>query len=165
MKRVKLTDRLKAVADLIDDGASVADIGTDHGHLPAYLALKKSVRRIIAADISADSLNAARRTAADHDVTKSITFLATPGLDQISPDEIDTVVIAGLGGETILNILKDAAWTCKHDKKLILQPQSKAYLLFRFLYDTGYDIKTIRYVKDRGKRYIVILAGGQNERK
>jgi len=160
MKTIKLSDRLKALAGLIDDGASVADIGTDHGHLPVFLALTESVKSLVASDISSGSLDAARRSADEYNVTDKITFLIAPGLDGISPDEADTIVIAGLGGETILGILKDAPWTKCTGHTLILQPQSKIDLLCRFLYDNGYIIKETKSVIDREKNYTIILATG-----
>ena len=145
---------------MIGIGASVADIGTDHGHLPVYLAQKGTAGRIIASDISAASLSAAKRSAMDFDVSDAITFHVAPGLDGITPADVDTIVIAGLGGETIISILENAPWTKKHKVTLILQPQSKIDLLFRFLYDTGYEIKQTRSVLDKRKHYIIILVTG-----
>ena len=158
MKQIKLSGRLKALAGYIDKGAAVADIGTDHGHLPVYLVQTGSVSRMIATDISVASLNSARRSADEYNISDAITFIVTPGLDGISPADIDTIVIAGMGGETILSILKNAPWTRQYNIKLILQPQSKIDLLSRFLYDTGYEIKEIKYVKDKNKRYTIISA-------
>jgi len=160
MKRVKLSNRLRALTDFIDNGASVADIGTDHGYLPAYLVQNKSVDRIFASDISTASLSKARQTAKECDVLNEIIFVSAPGLGGISLDDIDTVVIAGMGGETISSILKDASRTRTPNKKFILQPQSKADILFKFLYDNGYDIHAVKYVKDKRKQYIVIHAEG-----
>jgi len=160
MKRVKLSDRLKAIAGKIDDGASVADIGTDHGFLPVYLAQNGFSGRIIASDISSASLGSALRLAEETGVAEAITFLSAPGLDSVSPVDVDTIVIAGMGGETILGILQNAPWTKQRDIKLILQPQSKVYLLSRFLYDNGYVIKETVSVTDRGKCYIIFLAAG-----
>jgi len=117
-----------------------------------------SVSRMIATDISVASLNSARRSADEYNISDAITFIVTPGLDGISPADIDTIVIAGMGGETILSILKNAPWTRQYNIKLILQPQSKIDLLSRFLYDTGYEIKEIKYVKDKNKRYTIISA-------
>ena len=161
MKRVKLPKRLQAIADMIGDGKSVADIGTDHGFLPVYLAQTDSVKRVIASDISSTSLRAARRNADEAGVTDAITFHIAPGLDRIAPSDVDTVIIAGLGGETILGILSDATWTKQNNIKLILQPQSKLDILCRFLYDDGYSIIETKSVIDRGKSYIIILAMGR----
>ena len=144
------------MADFIDIGASVADIGADYGYLPVYLAQNRKASRIIASDISAASLNAARRFAGEYNVTESITFMVTPGLDGITAADVDTIVIAGMGGETILQILSNAPWTKSDEVKLILQPQSKIDLLCRFLYDNGYEIKETKSVIDKGKSYTVI---------
>jgi len=156
MKPVNLTARLKVLTELIEDGTSVVDIGTDHGYLPVYLAQTGSSCRIIASDISAASLEAARKTADKYNVTDSITFRVAQGLDGIDPDDVDTVVIAGMGGETIKSIIEEAPWTKSQNKTLILQPQSKIDVLFRFLYDNNYEINKIRYVQDRGKFFTVI---------
>jgi len=160
MKIAKLSARLRAISELIDEGANVADIGTDHGLLPVYLVQTGLAGRIFASDISAASLDAARRSAAEYNVTDLITFLVAPGLDGISPALVDTVVIAGLGGETIMSMLKDAPWTKRCSISLILQPQSKIDLLSRFLYDCGYLVKQTRSVRDRDKNYTIIHAMG-----
>jgi len=159
MKQIKLTKRLKAIADLIRTDAAVADIGTDHGFLPVYLAQAGTVKRIIASDISAASLSAARKSAIENDVNKDITFLVTPGLDGITHTDVDTVIIAGLGGETILTILERAPWTKSHGVTLILQPQTKIALLCRFLYDNGYEFIQIKSILEKGKHYTVFLVG------
>jgi tRNA (adenine22-N1)-methyltransferase len=156
MKYIKLSNRLQALADAVDIGAAVADIGTDHGYLPVYLAQKRRAIRIIASDISAASLSTARRFADKYNVTKSITFVVTPGLDTITAADTDTIVIAGMGGETILQILENAPWTKSAAIKLILQPQSKIDLLCRFLYDNGYVVKKTISVVDKGKSYTII---------
>ena len=159
MKRVKLSNRLVALAEMIDEGASVADIGTDHGFLPVFLAQTGAVQRIFASDISAASLERARQTAADYGVSDVITFFVGSGLVYVTPTQVDTIVIAGLGGESILRILKDAPWTLSRGMKLILQPQTKVDLLCRFLYDNGYAIRETKSVLDREKYYTIILAG------
>jgi len=160
MKKIKLSKRLQAIADLIRKDAAVADIGTDHGYLPVFLAQAGTVKRIIASDISAASLSAAHRSAMEFDVMDDITFHVTPGLDGITQADVDTVVIAGLGGETILSILESAPWTKSHDVTLILQPQTKIALLCKFLYDNGYDIKQTKSILEKRKHYTVILVTG-----
>ncbi|MCL2663938.1 MAG: class I SAM-dependent methyltransferase [Oscillospiraceae bacterium] len=162
MKYINLSNRLRALTELIDIGAAVADIGADHGYLSIYLAQSRRATRIIATDISIGSLSAARRFANDYDVTESITFMVTPGLDGITAADVDTVVIAGIGGETMLQILENAPWTKSETVKLILQPQSKIDLLCRFLYNNGYNIRETRSVVDKGKSYSIIVVRMQN---
>ncbi|MCL2425029.1 MAG: class I SAM-dependent methyltransferase [Oscillospiraceae bacterium] len=161
MKRVRLSARLQALADLIEDGASVIDVGSDHGLLPVHLAQKGIAKKIIASDISAASLSAARRSGTTYGVTDDISFFVTPGLDGIKPTDVDTIVIAGMGGETIVSILQDALWVNRLSMNLILQPQSKRNILFRYLYNNEYDILKIIPVTDNKKQYIVIQVRGK----
>jgi len=162
MKQIKLSKRLRAIADLITKDASVVDIGTDHGYLPVFLAQTGTVKRIIASDISVASLSTARRSAMEFDVTEDITFLVTPGLNGIKHTDVDTIIIAGLGGETILSILENASWTKSHDVTLILQPQTKIALLCRFLYDNGYEIIQSKSIFEKRKHYTIFLVTGGN---
>ena len=138
--------------------------------MPVYLVLTGLVHRIVASDISAGSLESARRTAAKYCVQDKITFITAPGLDWVfNPDKnitadvdpvdtIDTVVIAGMGGETIAGILGDAPRIKDRDIKLILQPQTKVDVLCRFLYDNEYTINETKTVIDRAKTYTIIVA-------
>jgi len=157
---MKLSKRLQIIVSLIEKSASVADIGTDHGYIPIYLAQAGYAHKIIASDISTSSLEAARRSAAGAKVTEAIKFIVAPGLDGVTPAEVDTIVIAGLGGETIVSILKKAPWAKRRGTKLILQPQSKIDILFRFLYDNEYEIKQIKSFLEKEKYYTVILTEG-----
>ena len=189
MRQIKLTPRLQTIAGFIEEGASVADIGTDHGYLPVHLAQHRKARRIIASDMSAGSLGAARRSAEKYGVSDKIEFVVAPGLTGISGTggtggtcrtgvtdgtgghsgtcsnggtgvndgtDVDTIVIAGVGGETIIGILEEAPWARK-GKKLILQPQTKKDELLRYLNETGIKVLETALTRDRGREYTVIL--------
>jgi tRNA (adenine22-N1)-methyltransferase len=156
---IRLPSRLKALLEYIDEGAAVADIGTDHGILPVYLAQNGLTRRVIASDISAGSLDAARRNADKYMVSEKISFINAPGLDGISHTDVDTIVVAGLGGETIVSIIDEAPWIKHRDIKLIFQPQSKKDILFRYLYNNKFTIINTKIVSDRGKPYTIINCG------
>jgi len=156
---IKLSERLKRIADYIDDSDCVADIGTDHGYLPVYLAQVNPNRCIVASDISDGSLRAARNSALKYGVTEAIRFVVADGLDGVSPDCVDTVVISGMGGETIVGILEGAPWIRDKRYKLILQPQSKIDVLCRYLYDNGYVISETKIVGDRNKAYTILFIG------
>ena len=155
--KLKLSPRLQTVADYIEQGAAVADVGTDHGMLPAYLALNKLARNIIATDLSANSLKTALKNAGKYGVTDMIKFVVADGLDGVSEDEADTVVIAGVGGETIIKIIEAAPWTKKPGKKLILQPQTKVDKLCLWLRENGYAIRDTVLTHDKGRAYTVII--------
>ena len=147
------------VAGFIKEGALVADIGTDHGHIPVYLAQNGIAHRIIASDMSAGSLSAARRSALKYGVEDKISFVVAPGLEGIGETEVDTIVIAGVGGETIIGILADAPWTKRFGISLILQPQTKIAELCAWLRDNGYIIRDEETMRDRGRSYTVFLVG------
>ena len=159
-RAVRLPSRLKMIAGYIEDGASVIDVGTDHGFLPAYLAQKGAMRRIIASDKSAGSLGAARRSAAKYGVSDLIEFAVAPGLDGVGDADVDTIVVAGVGGETIIGILEGAPWT-KRGKRLILQPQTKIDVLRRFLLENGYAILEEGQAQDRGRTYTVLVVNSE----
>ena len=146
-----------AIAGFIEKGARVADIGTDHGHLPVFLAQSGLASSIIASDMSGGSLKSAIASADKYGVSDKITFVTASGLAGVSVADVDTIVISGLGGETISSILEDAPWTKSPDVRLILQPQTKLGKLCTWLRDNGYSVKDARHVKDRGRVYTVLL--------
>ena len=160
-KLLKLPERLRAIAGFIPDASDVADVGTGHGHLPVYLAQTNQARRIFASDISAESLEAARRSSVKYGVEDKIKFIAAPGLTGLSESDANTIVLSGMGGETISHILADAPWTKCSGIMLILQPQTKIGKLCSWLRENGYAIIDAELTRDKGRFYIVILSGVQ----
>ena len=153
---LKLPERLATIVEFIDKETLVADIGTDHGYIPVYLALNGLARRIIASDVSSGSLAAARRSAEKYCVSDKIGFIVAPGLTGLSETDVDTIVIAGVGGETIAGILEESPWA-KNGKRLILQPQTKIETLKLFLQENSYSIRETEQTQDRGRTYSVLL--------
>ena len=96
-----LTERLAAIADEIEKGESVADIGTDHGYLPMYLTKEEISPKVIMADISKGSLNKARRNCRELMPEVKFDFRNGNGLRVIKKGEVDVIVIAGMGGNLI----------------------------------------------------------------
>ena len=121
---MELTPRLQAIAFQVPQGARLADIGTDHGYLPAWLLLNGKIETAIAADLRAGPLERARETSRQYGLEGAISFRLCDGLTGIAEDEVDTVAIAGMGGETISAILGNAPWI--RDKLLLLQPMTGA---------------------------------------
>ena len=140
------------------------DVGTDHGFLPVFLAQSGLAGRIIASDKSAGSLAAARRSADKHGVSERITFVTAPGLEGLDVFDADTIVIAGMGGETISGILADAPWIRKRSVRLILQPQTKAVWLCIWLSENGFIISDSQVTRDRGRKYIIFMCQGGEDR-
>ena len=154
---MELTPRLRAVADLVPEGASLADIGTDHAYLPACLLLEGKISRAIAADLREGPLNRARQTAREYNCSEDLFFRLCDGLSGIRPEEVDTIVIAGMGGETITAILADALWTRNGAYTLILQPMSAQNDLRRWLWQHGYDIQKEEIIREGEKLYNVLF--------
>ena len=157
-RELSLQPRLALLASLVPQGAVLADVGTDHGYIPVCLRQRGVIDRAIASDIGREPLEHARRTAEEYGVG-GIDLRLCAGLDAIAPEECDTVLIAGMGGETIAQILAGAPWTADGRHTLLLQPQSRAEALRRFLAEHGYAIAREALVRDRGFLYPVIEAG------
>ena len=158
-RRLQLQPRLQLLADMVPEGCRLADVGTDHGYLPVYLLQRRRIRGAVAADIGAEPLAHARRTAEAYGVT-GIDFRLCDGLRDIAPDEVDTVVIAGMGGETIIAILEGAAWTKDGAHTLLLQPMTKAADLRYWLAVNGYRFTEERLVWDKNYLYPVLRVTG-----
>lgn len=144
---------------MVPEGCRLADVGTDHGYLPVYLLQRRRIRGAVAADIGAEPLAHARRTAEAYGVT-GIDFRLCDGLRDIAPDEVDTVVIAGMGGETIITILEGAAWTKDGAHTLLLQPMTKAADLRYWLAVNRYSFTEERLVWDKNYLYPVLRVTG-----
>ncbi len=138
--RMQLSDRMQAIADRVAPGERVADIGTDHGQIPVWLFAKGVCPRVILTDISADSLKKAKETAGAYQFGSGLEFRVGNGLQVLSPGEVDTVIIAGMGGKLIRDILSHDPEHAKSFRKLILQPRKGMGPLRKWLLENGYRI-------------------------
>ena len=158
---LQLQPRLQKLADLIPQGARLADIGTDHGYLPVYLLQQGRIDRAIASDVGAEPLEHAKRTAAEYGA-EGIDFRLCDGLTGIAPHETDTVVIAGMGGESIIAILSAAPWLREGDYRIFLQPMTRVELLRGWIAQNGYTFRSECLVWDKDYLYpIMEITAGQ----
>lgn len=161
---MKLTPRLQAIAELIEPGSVVADIGTDHGYLPVYLLLEQICSRIVAADINSAPLEQAKETVAAFNCLQKIDIRQGNGLSILREDDnVDTVVIAGLGGRTIASILTEGQDKLKHVQHLILQPMSETGYLRVFLAENGFALVHESLAMEGHRLYEIILAAPGKE--
>lgn len=158
MKNLKLDERLSACAGFIRENSIVADIGTDHGYLPAFLILNKRIKSAIACDINEKPLEKAKETAEKFGVTDKISFRLCDGLNGIESFEFEDLVIAGMGGELIANIISRSEYIKNEKYNLILQPMSKAEILREYLSENGFEIISEKAVISNGKINTVINA-------
>lgn len=153
-----LTPRLETVAKLVPAGARLVDVGTDHAYLPAYLLAAGKVSAAIATDIRPGPLGRGRETAERYGLEEQLSLRLCDGLAGVEPNEVDAVVVAGMGGETILGILEAAAWSL--EKVCILQPMSAAEALRGGLARLGVPILREVLVKEGSTLYLTLLLDG-----
>lgn len=145
---MKLSSRLLSCAHMVQPGNVAADVGTDHGYLPIYLLRQGICPQVIAADIREMPLEAAKRSARRAGITEGISFYLSDGLENLPVDEIQTVICAGMGGDCIVHILEQAKAVWTPDYQLILQPQSAASDLRKWLGEHGFSICRERLSQD-----------------
>jgi len=157
--RMKLTPRLQAIADKIPPGSAVADIGSDHAYIPVYLLVNRLARRVIASDNNKGPLTAAAQTLKLFNLEKAVDLRLADGLEAIKPeDDVDTVVIAGMGGETICSILARGKDIISAAVSLVLQPMTDAGLVRRWLADNGFAIVDEDIAQEGARFYEIIVA-------
>lgn len=150
-------ERLLCAASLVRQGSRVADIGTDHAYLPIYLVESGRCVSAIASDIRVGPADSARKNVTTAGLCDRIEVRLGDGLSGITPDEVDDIVIAGMGGETIAAILQGAEWVKDAHYRLILQPMTRAEDLRRYLLTNGFEIDEERVVPD-GRRLYTVMA-------
>lgn len=153
---MQLSLRLSAIFSLVPFEAAVCDVGTDHGYLAIELIKSGRAKRVIATDIGEKPLANARKNI-DAAKARGIELRLCDGLSGVTPDEVDTVIIAGMGGEVIAGIIQRGSnITGRRDNLLILQPTTSPEFLRRFLLNNGYEILSEIPIFENGKVYSVM---------
>jgi len=147
------------VGELVPKSVIAADVGTDHGYLAVWLMQSGRAERVLATDIHAGPLNRAKQTAVEFGLESEIETHLCDGLQFSGAEQAESIVIAGMGGETMISILSAAPWT-KQGRTLILQPQSKRPELEQWLHENGYTTTDAKLCFDAGKLYLAITVRG-----
>ena len=156
-----LSPRLLSIAKFVSKGSKVADIGTDHGLIPVYLAKCDISHNIIATDISPGSLKKAEDIVKKEMLGKYIETRLSNGIESIDPGEVDTIIVAGMGGILIRDILEVGFSLLGSISTLILQPMSNSEPLRRWLFEKGFHFKHESLVKEGNFIYeIMVLEHG-----
>lgn len=153
---IKLTPRLKTIADEIENGETMADIGTDHGFLPLYLWEMGVCPHVIMADISKGSLSKAEENCRSLHPDTAFDLRLGSGIEVLDTGEVEAVVIAGMGGILMTGILGadiEKSWSFK---KLVLQPRNRIGQLRWWLYNNGFCISNEKLVRE-GKYICEVL--------
>lgn len=156
--KIPISQRLLCCAAQVPVGARVADIGCDHGYLGIYLLQNGLATRVTASDLREKPLEKARENARRFGVAAFMEFAVADGLAAVAPETVDTIVVAGMGGDNIAAILDAAPWVRDPRYTLILQPQTSGNDLRRCLGEAGFAIEAERLVRDGGFLYFTILA-------
>ncbi|MFV0465078.1 MAG: tRNA (adenine(22)-N(1))-methyltransferase [Lachnospiraceae bacterium] len=153
VEQIKLSERMLALAKLVRHGNILADIGTDHAYIPIYLVRSNWIPKAIAMDIGRGPLDRAQAHITQYHCEERIETRLSDGLDRVEVGEVDTILMAGMGGGLILQILMEGQEICQNADEIILQPQSEIEKVRRYLYENGYMIDREDMVLEDGKYY------------
>ncbi len=155
---LRLSKRLLAVADMVQEAKVLADVGTDHGYIPIYLTLYRNLTKSIAMDVNPGPLQRAKEHISQYALGHRIETRLSDGLAALEPGEADTIVIAGMGGALMARILTQGDAVAHSALRLVLQPQSELYEFHSFLKEHDYQLIQEDMVYEDGKFYTVIAA-------
>lgn len=152
---IALSPRLGLAASLVSRGSRFADVGTDHGYVPVFLLENGLISYAIASDINEGPLSSCKELVKENNIT-NIDCRISNGLQNIKDDEVDDILIAGMGGELIVKILSECAYISK--KHLIINAMTHPELVRKWLYDNKFEINNDLLVKDSNRVYSVLDA-------
>jgi len=159
---MELSNRLKAVANLVSQDVSLADVGTDHGYVPIYLMKTGKISKAIAMDVNAGPLKRAKDHIIEQDV--SIETRLSDGVASLQVGEVECVVVAGMGGALTIHILEEGRQIFQTLKEFVLQPQSEIKKVREYLFHNGYSIVEEDMIFEDGKFYPMMkVVKGESE--
>ncbi|CCL82967.1 tRNA (adenine(22)-N(1))-methyltransferase TrmK [Clostridioides difficile] len=155
---MKLTDRLLKIASLVSDGKKIADIGTDHGYIPVYLLKEGKVPFAVLADVNKGPLDNAHKEVIQNNLLDKVDLRLGSGIEILEIGEVEEVIIAGMGGILISELLEAKKEVAHNVEKLILQPMQAQEELRYYLLNNGYEILEEVLVREDFRIYEIIVA-------
>lgn len=155
---MNLSDRLIHIINMIPECNCLADIGTDHGFIPIYSVMNNIAQRAIATDINEGPIKVACKNVNKYGLRDKIETRVGPGLSTLNRKESEVIVIAGMGGVLISEIIESHIEIARSSKWLILQPVQYPEVLRKYLQSSGFNIVDEDIVKDENKYYYIIKA-------
>lgn len=160
---INLGPRLLCAASFVRCRTKITDIGTDHAYLPAYLIENGIADSVLACDIGVMPLKNAENTVKSRGLSDKISLRISDGLKEVAPDEADEIIICGMGGTLMAEILSFAPWIKRDGMHLILQPMTHSEDVRKYLLENGFSVTEERFVVDAGKVYCCISADFDGE--
>ena len=153
---MNLDNRLKRITDFIPSDSYILDVGCDHALLDIYLALNRNNVKLIASDINENPLKIAKENIKKYNLEDKIKLEKADGVSKIN-DEVDIVVIAGMGTSTINDIINNDLEKLKNVKKIIISSHTSSFELRENMNKKGFKIIDEAVVFDKGKYYEIIV--------
>ena len=150
---IELSKRMQSVADMIQPCDAVGDIGCDHAFVSIYLVEQRRAKRVIASDVRRGPIAIAKRNIEAMNLSDQIEIRMGDGLDTIVPGEVNAVVLAGMGGMLMIDILERGEEVVTRCDQLVLQPQSDIEKVRRYLAEKGYHLADEQMLIVAGKYY------------
>lgn len=157
--------RLNKVASMVEKCNSIVDVGTDHAYIPIYLVKNKVCNNAIASDISEGSLKKAENNIIFENLDDKVFCRLGRGLTTVKPYEVNCAIIAGIGGNLIIDILKESLPVFKSFDYAILQPMQHSEVLREYIYLSGYNIIDEEICIENDKFYEIIKVKYDNKPK
>jgi Predicted SAM-dependent methyltransferase len=163
---MELSNRLKHIAEMVDNCDTVIDVGTDHGYIPIYLVKNLKCKKAIASDVNIGPINKVKFNVMAENLDDRIDCRHGSGLKVIKPEEVQCAVIAGMGGNLIRDIIEDSINVFKSLSYAILQPVQNPEVLRKYIVGKGFSIIDEDLCEEDGKYYEIIkVKFGNNQSK
>lgn len=160
MQKKIISQRLERVGAFVPQGARLLDVGSDHAYLPIYLMQQGRIEAAIAGEVVEGPFQSASKNVTAQGLDQQIEVRLADGLAAFEPtDQIDAIVIAGMGGRLIADILAGGQEKLASVQCLILQPNNREDELRGWLAENGFAIQTEDLLEEAGKFYEIIVAG------
>jgi len=160
---VELKGRLRLIYDMIPPCDTLCDIGTDHALVPAYALLNKRCRRAIATDVRKGPLERAKQTLEAYRLQDAMELRLGDGLEPISAEEAYVIILAGMGGVLITELLDAHIGKARKAKRIILQPMHAQEVVRPFLWQNGFAVMEEALTQEGDKLYQVLAVSYDQE--
>lgn len=160
---INISNRLKTIGDFVNSNDKVIDVGCDHALLSIYIYLNKT-KNIIASDINSNPLKEAHKNLCKYNLNDKLELKISNGLECFEGNEFDTIVIAGMGGMTIIDILNSGIKKLYNTKKIIIQSNKDIPKIRKFIVKLGYIIDNEKLIKENNIIYTIIVFKKSNKK-